>query len=312
MSKDALIFISEYSDIEGWRREFNRLMPEMDFRVWPNVGEKADVKAALVWKPPHGSLLQFPNLKIVTNLGVGVDHLLQDKTLPTNAIVARIVDPSLTARMVEYVVLHVLALHRRLPDLRQAQNAAEWRFIRPEDPSTVCVGVLGVGNLGQNALQALGRFGFRLAGWSKTPKDLKGISCFSGSKDLPKFLSGCDIVISLLPLTPETENLVDAKMFSQMPKGSAFISLGRGATVVDDDLLAALDSGQLRHAVMDVFRTEPLPSSHPFWRHPKITITPHNSGSTSPKTAAPGVIEDIRRAIAGIPVHARVDPRRGY
>src|SRR6185369_9709960 len=115
---------------EGWRRELNRLMPEMDFRVWPNVGYKADVKAALVWKPPHGSLLQFPNLKIVTNLGVGVDHLLQDKSLPANAIVARIVDPSLTARMVEYVVLHVLALHRRVPDLRQAQNAAEWRFIR--------------------------------------------------------------------------------------------------------------------------------------------------------------------------------------
>jgi glyoxylate/hydroxypyruvate reductase A len=206
----------------------------------------------------------------------------------------------------------VLTLHRRVPELKEAQARAEWRFIRPAEPASVCVGVLGLGNLGQHALRAVGRLGFRLAGWSKSRKSLDGIACFTGPDELAKFLGGCDIIVSLLPLTPETQDMIDSRLFAMMPSGAAFVSLGRGATVVDEDLIAALDSGQLRHAVLDVFRSEPLPPSHRFWRHPKITITPHNSSTTSPATAAPGVVADIRRALRGEPVLGRVDPVRGY
>ena len=312
MSKDALIFISDYSDTEGWRRELNRLMPALDFRVWPETGDKADVKAALVWKHPHGALLQFPNLQIVTNLGAGVDHLVHDKALPKDVVIARLIDPALTSRITEYVILHTLALHRRMPEMLEAQRRAQWRFIRPIEPGACRVGVMGLGNLGLNALRALERLGFQVAGWSRTPKSLEDVSCFAGADQLPKFLVDCDIVISLLPLTNATENLMNTRVFNQMRKGAAFISLGRGATVVDDDLIDALDREQLRHAVLDVFRTEPLPPTHPFWTHRKITITPHNSSVTSPVSAAPGVVEDIRRALAGQLVLGRVDPARGY
>jgi glyoxylate/hydroxypyruvate reductase len=311
-AKHAVIFISEHSDTEGWRRELAKLMPELEFRLWPALGDRRDIKAALVWRQPPGALRDLPELKIIVSLGAGVDHLAQDRTLPEGVPITRVVDPSLTRRIVEYVVLHTLALHRRLPELNAAQRAGEWRFIRPVDPAECTVGMMGLGHLGSNALAALNQFGFRLAGWSRSPKDLPGVRCFHGVDGLPKFLAGCDILISLLPLTNETADLIERSVFGALPEGAAFINLGRGRTVVDADLVAALDSGRLRQAVLDVFRTEPLPVDHPFWRHPKVTITPHNSSAIQPSSAAPEVAENIRRALAGRSLLRRVDPSLGY
>jgi glyoxylate/hydroxypyruvate reductase A len=308
----ALIFISEYSDTRGWQRELTRLLPEVEFRVWPEIGRAEDIRAALVWKHPHDALPRFPNLQLVVSLGAGVDFIFQDPNLPDSVPVVRVVDAGLTRRIVEYVVLHVLALHRRLPELNAAQRAGQWRFIRPVDPAAACVGIMGIGNLGSHALAALGQFGFRLAGWSRTAKSLPGVQCFHGAAGLPEFLRGCDILVCLLPSTPATDDLIDATLFDQLPEGAAFISLGRGSTVVDEDLIAALDRGRLRDAVLDVFRTEPLPAGHPFWSHPKITITPHNSSATDPVSAAPQVADNIRRALAGQPVLNRVDRATGY
>jgi len=308
----ALIFISEVSDTRGWQRQLAERLPEVETRIWPDFGSKDDIVAALVWKHPPGALRQFPNLKIIVNLGAGVNFILADPDLPPGVPIVRLVDPGLTRRITEYVALHTLALHRRLPELALAQRAAVWRYIHPTDPATCCVGVMGLGNLGKSALEVLGQFGFRRAGWSRTPKTLPGVDCFHGSEGLAPFLSRCDLLICLLPGTAATENLIDRRVLGLLPKGAAFINLGRGSIVVDDDLIAALDSGQLSHAVLDVFRAEPLPSEHPYWRHPKVTITPHNSSATDPNTAAQQVADNIRRVLAQQPPFNLVDPDVGY
>ena len=171
---------------------------------------------------------------------------------------------------------------------------------------------MGLGVLGTSALEVLGQFGFRRAGWSRTPKSFPDVACFHGAEGLAPFLSGCDILICLLPATAATDNLIDRKLLRLLPRGAAFINLGRGSIVVDEDLIAALDDGHLRHAVLDVFRIEPLPSEHAYWRHPKVTVTPHNSSATNPKTAAQQVAENIRRVLAGQAPFNLVDPLMGY
>jgi glyoxylate/hydroxypyruvate reductase A len=310
--RSALIFISEYSDTRGWQRQLAKYLPEIETRIWPDIGRKEDVVAALVWKHPHGVLRQFPKLKLIVNLGAGANFVLADPELPANVPIVRLVDQGLTRRITEYVALHTLALHRSVHELAVAQRAAEWRYLHPVDPVECCVGVMGLGNLGTSALQELGHFGFRRAGWSRTPKSLPGVTCFHGAAGLAPFLSDCNILICLLPGTAATEDLIDGKVLRLLPKGAAFINLGRGSIVVDEDLIAALDDGHIRHAVLDVFRTEPLPSEHAYWRHPKVTITPHNSSATNPSTAAQQVVANIRRVLAGEPPFNLVNPLIGY
>jgi glyoxylate/hydroxypyruvate reductase A len=310
--RPALIFVSEYSDKPGWQRQLENHLPEVETRFWPDVGRKEDIVAALVWKHPHGVLQLFPNLKIIVNLGAGVNFILADPELPAGVPIVRLVDLGLTRRITEYAALHTLALHRRVPDLAEAQRAATWRYIHPLDPGTCCVGVMGLGNLGKSVIAELHHIGFRCAGWSRTPKLLPDVACFHGPDGLIEFLPRCNIMICLLPGTPATDNLIDSRVLNLLPKGSAFINLGRGSIVVDDNLIAALDSDHIHHAVLDVFRTEPLPSEHPFWRHPKITITPHNSSATDPNTAAQQVAENIRRVLAGNRPFNLVDTSIGY
>lgn len=312
MTAPALVFASNYDDPIAWRQALVALMPELDMRVWPEIGRPDDVVAALVWKHPPGALRAFPRLKLVINLGAGVDPIFADPQLPQGIPIVRLVDPELTRGMVEYVVLHVLAMHRRMPELAAAQRQSRWHYIHPPDTSLTRVGLMGLGNLGSHAAAMLGRIGFRVSGWSRTPKTLPGIDCFHGRDQLSIFLRDCDIVVCLLPLTAETEDLIDRTLLAQLPAGAAFINAGRGRILVEPDLLAALDSGQLRHAVLDVFRTEPLPAQHPFWTHPGVTITPHNAGASHPRTAAPQVIDNIRRVIAGQAPLNIVDGAAGY
>ena len=310
--RPALVFISETSDTEGWKRQLAINLPEVAVRIWPEVGRKEDIVAALVWRHPEGALRQFPNLKIIINLGAGVNYILADPLLPSGVPIVRLVDEGLSRRIVEYAALHALALHRRMPELADAQRASEWRYIHPLDPAASCIGVMGLGVLGTRVLEILGQFGFRRAGWSRTPRVLANVACYHGPGQIAPFLAGCDILVCLLPLTPATENLIDGKLLRLLPKGAAFINLGRGAIVVDEDLIAALDDGHLRHAVLDVFRVEPLPSQHVFWCHPKVTITPHNSSATDPNTAAQQVAENIRRALTDRPLLNLVNPSNGY
>jgi glyoxylate/hydroxypyruvate reductase A len=307
----TILFYSPNSD-RAWPGALQAALPEFAVRTQPEDVEPDDVIAAVVWRYPPGMLERFRNLRLIQVLGAGVDHLWSDDRLPSAVPITRLVDPGLTARMTEYVLAHALALHRRAPELRQAQSERAWRYIHPTPPDQSCIGMLGLGVLGQSCAKALAGIGFSVVGWSRTGKPDLGFETYSGPAGLATFKQRADIIVLLLPLTRDTENFVDAGFLAGLRKDAALINVGRGQLVVDDDLIAALDAGTLRHAVLDVFRTEPLPPEHAFWDHPKITVTPHNSSATNPTTAVDQVARNVRRALAGeAPLHP-VDRAVGY
>ena len=281
-------------------------------RIWPEVGEPADIDYALVWHPEPGLLASLPNLKLILSLGAGVDHILCDPQLPPGIPIVRLVDPYMTDAMSEYVLLQVLRLHRQDFDYRAQQEAQIWRELDQKNASERRVGILGSGALGQDAARKLKGLGFDVAVWGRSKKHLDGLAGYAGEVALPALLGRSEIVVCLLPLTPETQGILSARSFALMPKGAALVNAARGGHLVEADLLAALTGGQLSGAVLDVFSDEPLPAGHPFWRHPRVVVTPHVAAATHPPTAAPIILDNIRRFEAGRPLLNRVDPSRGY
>ncbi|MEK0081583.1 2-hydroxyacid dehydrogenase [Benzoatithermus flavus] len=307
----ALLFYSLDDDAESWGRELRRHLPDLDYRVWPETGDLAEIDAALVWKPPPGLLRSLPNLKAILSLAAGVDAMLADPTLP-DVPLCRLVDPSLTRTMSEFVLLQALKYHRGLDVYAGQQRAARWRLHLPLPPSATTVGIMGLGVLGEDAARTLRGHGFSVRGWSRTEKRLEGIACFSGEAGLDAFLAETRILVCLLPLTPETRGILDARLFARLPKGARLVNVARGAHLVERDLIEALDRGQLAHASLDVFQDEPLPPDHPFWRHPAIDVTPHAASYGLPESAAQLVAENYRRLREGRPLLHVVDRARGY
>lgn len=308
----ALIFRSDVDRADLWCDALRRHMPELDVRKWDDPGDPGDIEFALVWKPPPGGLRRFPNLKVIFSLGAGVDHLFTDPELPAGVPVVRMIEPELTRGMTEYVALHVLRHHRRQRELAAQQRAGRWKVLVTPTAPRRRVGVMGLGVLGRAALEPLSALGFDLAGWSRTPKDIAGVVCFHGRDGFKDFLGRTEILVCLLPLTPETEGILNAELFAMLPRGASIINAGRGRHQVEDDILAALDSGQLSEATLDVFREEPLPPDHPFWTHPGVTVTPHNASLTDPDSGAREVVENIRRFRRGEVLPNTVDPGAGY
>ena len=308
----AVLFYSSMDSAAQWKRELAKHLPDLDMRVWPEVGDAREIDAAIVWKPKPGLLAGFPNLKMICSLGAGVDHLFLDPALPRHVPIVRLIDPYMTAAMSEYVLAQVLHLHRQDLTYRAQQQEQVWREQPQPNASERRIGVLGLGELGTDAARKLTAFGFKVAGWSRGEKHLPGIECFHGPDGLPALARRSDIVVCLLPLTAETEGILNARLFAAMPRGSAIINVGRGRQLVEDDLIAALDSGQLSAAILDVFREEPLPASHPFWRHPRIVVTPHVAAATNAPTAVLSIVENLRRLAAGKPLMNVVDPAREY
>ena len=308
----TLLFYSTVDSAARWRAQLERLTGELDIRVWPEIGDPADIDYALVWRPEPGLLAALPNLKLILSLGAGVDHLLGDPQLPRHLPIVRLVDPHMTAAMSEYVTLQVLRLHRGDLDYRAQQQAKEWRELDQKNAADRRVGILGFGELGQDAAIQLRALGFDVAGWSRSEKTAAGIACHAGAAGLPRLLARSEILVCLLPLTGETEGILNTSTLALLPQGAALVNAARGAHLVEEDLLAALASGQLSGAVLDVFHEEPLPAGHPFWHHPRIVVTPHVAAFTNPQTAAPIILDNIRRFEAGRPLLNRVDPARGY
>ena len=309
----TLIFYSAIDRGPDWEVALKREIPELVFRDWDEPGNDADVTFALVWKPPAGALrARFPNLRAIVSLGAGVDHIFADPDLPPGVPVIRMIDPGLRQGMIEYALLHVLALHRRAAELREAQAKGRWvgDLFTPLAQDTD-VSVLGLGVLGGAIAQALAQVGYRVRGWSRTPKDMPGIACHHGADGLGAALDA-DIVVSVLPMTPATRGILNADLFARMRPGAGLINMGRGGQQVEADIVAALDSGQLSRVVLDVFQTEPLPQGHPFWAHPCVTVTPHNAAITQPGTAARVVGEAIRAVLQGREPANVVDPGAGY
>ena len=308
----ALLFRSSLDSEARWRPQIARLMPELEIRVWPQVGNRTDIDYALVWQPEPGLLASLPNLKLILSLGAGVDHILGDPQLPRDVPIVRLVDPYMTDAMSEYVVLQVLRLHRQDLGYRAQQEAAIWRELAQKNAAERRIGILGAGALGQDAGRKLRGLGFDIALWSRSAKIVDGLASGAGAAGLPALLRHSEILVCLLPLTAETEGILNTSTFALLPKGAALINAARGGHLIEEDLLAALASGQLSAAVLDVFREEPLRAGHPFWRHPRIVMTPHVAAATHPPTAAPIILDNIRRFEEGRPLLNRVNPAQGY
>ena len=308
----ALLFRSSLDSEARWRPQIARLMPELEIRVWPQVGNRTDIDYALVWQPEPGLLASLPNLKLILSLGAGVDHILGDPQLPRDVPIVRLVDPYMTDAMSEYVVLQVLRLHRQDLDYRAQQEAGIWRELAQKNAAERRIGILGAGALGQDAGRKLRGLGFDIALWSRSAKIVDGLASGAGAAGLPALLRRSEILVCLLPLTAETEGILNTSTFALLPKGAALINAARGGHLIEEDLLAALASGQLSAAVLDVFREEPLCAGHPFWRHPRIVMTPHVAAATHPPTAAPIILDNIRRFEEGRPLLNRVNPAQGY
>lgn len=308
----VLFFQSDIDRGDWWADELAKRLPNIEVRVWPETGDRGEIDYALVWLPEKGLLRTMPNLKAILSLGAGVDHIFEDPDLPPGVPIARVVDPNLTERMTEYVLLHVLRYHRQQPAYDLLQAKAEWRPLDQPAAGDRRIGIMGLGVLGGDAAAKLADLGFRVAGWSRTARDLPGVECFAGPDGLAPFLNRSEILVCLLPLTAETENILDASLFAQLPRGAYLINVARGRHMVEDDLIPALDSGWLAGATLDVFRTEPLPTGHPFWDHRAITITPHVASVSDPRSVADLVADNIRRAEAGQPLLYEVNPAAGY
>jgi glyoxylate/hydroxypyruvate reductase len=308
----ALLFRSTVDSAARWRDQLERLTREIDIRVWPDIGDPAEIDYALIWRPEPGFLASLPNLKLILSLGAGVDHLLGDPQLPRHLPIIRLVDPHMTDAMSEYAVLQVLRLHRHDLDYRAQQEAQMWRELDQQNAADRRVGILGFGELGRDAAKKLKALGFDVAAWSRSGKTVAGVESYAGADALPHLLRRSEILVCLLPLTAETEGILNARNLALLPRGAALVNAARGAHLVEDDLLAALASGQISAAVLDVFHDEPLPADHPFWHHPRVVVTPHVAAFTNPTTAAPIILDNIRRFEERRPLLNQIDPARGY
>jgi glyoxylate/hydroxypyruvate reductase A len=294
-----------------WAQVFAENAADLGFHIWPECGTPEQVEYLVAWEPPSDWSAIFPNVKVLFSSGAGVDQL-DLATVPEHIQVARTVEPGIVEGVLEYVMMSVLMLHRRVPEYLRQQANAVWRGA-PAVPASSCrVGVMGLGVLGQVVLQRLGVFGYDRYGWSRSRKSVDGCTTFAGEENLEPFLAGCDILICLLPLTDATRGILNKRLFAALPAGAALINAGRGAHLDESALLDALDSGNLSQAILDVTEPEPLPPLHRFWTHPRIIVTPHIAGSTRPDTAALALIDNIRRHQRGEPLHDAIDRSKGY
>lgn len=308
----ALLLIPISAPPAEWLSSFESEWPELEVRLWPAVGERADIDVIAVGIVPTGGFGELPNLRLIVSLLAGQDGLLSHPNLPRNVAIVRADNPGGDEMMNQTVLLHVLRHHHEMPHYSLAQHRREWSPIPRLMARERTVGVAGLGVLGRAAAQSVASLGFRTRGWSRTPRELAAVTTFHGADQLKSFLSECEIVVNLLPLTNSTRNLFDARLFHWMPRGAALINLSRGEHVVDTDLLAALASGQLSAATLDAFRDEPLPAAHAFWSCDRITITPHVSRRLIAAALVPSICWNIRRFRAGELLLNQVDPNQGY
>lgn len=315
----ALLIIGNQR-IDQFAAETRRQAPGLDLRVWPDdTGRSEDIRHALAWGPPMGALKTFPNLEVIVSVGAGVDHLLKDPELPA-ATVVRYVDPDLTGRMVEYVTLQVLYHQRRMAEYQEHQRHRRWQYVPEPAAHEVRVGIMGLGVMGEASVRPLAALGYQLKGWSRSRKDIAGVRCFAGPAELPAFLAETDILVCVLPLTPDTHGLLDRKLIQGLSRsgrhprfpGPVLINAGRGGIQKGDDILAALDAGELYAASLDVFEVEPLPAGSRFWQHPRVVVTPHNAAESTPEAIVAYMLRQLDRHRRGLPLENVVDRAKGY
>lgn len=294
-----------------WAKLFAELAPDMPFKIWPDVGDPAQVRYLAAWQPPEDPVRTLPNLEVLFSVGAGIDQF-DLSGIPAHVPVVRMIEPGIVEGMVEYVTHAVLTIHRDFFTYAGQQRETSWREWPVRPAASFRVGVLGLGRLGTAVLERLRLFGYPCAGWSRSARQMEGVDCYAGEEALDAFLARTDILVCLLPLTDATRGLLDARLLGKLPRGASLVQTGRGAQLVQNDLLQLLDEGHLSYALLDVTTPEPLPADHPLWRHPRVRITPHIASATRPETAVQSVLENLRRHRAGLPMIGEVDRRRGY
>lgn len=315
----ALMIIGESPRTPDFANATRSQAPNRDVRLWPDVGEPSEVKYALAWGPRPGALKEFPNLELVVSVGAGVDHLIRDPELPDVPVV-RYVDPDLSSRMTSYVVLHALLHCRRMTEYADQQKRAIWNHLPEPAPEVVRVGIMGAGILGRAAAAALHAVGFQINAWGRTPKSIPHARCFAGPTELDRFLAETDILVVLLPLTPETTGIINGELLAKLstrgrPRrlpGPALINAGRGGLQVERDILSALESRQLYAASLDVFESEPLDVASPIWAHPRIVVTPHNAAESTTESIVSYFLSQIARHERGDALDNVVNRSLGY
>ncbi|APQ18946.1 2-hydroxyacid dehydrogenase [Maribacter hydrothermalis] len=308
----AIVIIRQDNKIELWKNALLKANSSLKVYSYLDEHPKEDITMAIIWKHPKGSLANYPNLKCIASAGAGVDYIFNDDTRPKNIPITRIVDPFLASDMSEHVLAAILAHLKNLNTYKLKQIHNKWEpmdYLRIKD---VTIGILGLGELGALTATDLTKFGFKVQGWSRSQKNIKGVTAFSGDNEHSAFLSTSNILVCLLPLTPATEGILNEKLLSQLPKNAYLINVARGGHLVDDDLIALLDSGHLSGACLDVYHTEPLPKSHIFWNHNKVHMTPHYASVSDTNSVIPQIVENYKRLDSGKKLQNLVDTDKGY
>ncbi|KXV28057.1 2-hydroxyacid dehydrogenase [Gluconobacter japonicus] len=294
-----------------WKPMFASELPELAFHVWPETGNPQKVRYLAAWQPPENLAENFPNLEVLFSVGAGVDQL-NLASIPENVRVVRMMEPGLTEGMIEYVLWAVLSYHRNMFQYARQQGAHVWKGAPNVSSSLFRVGMMGMGALGTPVLKKLSQFGYVCHGWSRSRHDIPGIKSYAGPEELDAFLAATDILVCLMPLTEATKGILSRKLFEKLPKGACLINCGRGGHLVQDDLLWALDNGQLSQAVLDVTDPEPLPEDHQFWDHPSIVLTPHIASSSRAAAGGEMIIKNIMQYENALNMIGEIDRSFGY
>ncbi|WP_244826781.1 glyoxylate/hydroxypyruvate reductase A [Caballeronia sp. TF1N1] len=311
-----IIFYEEHADTDAWLGGLRRELPDADLRIW-QPGDTAPADYAIVWRAPRELFANRPELKAIFNLGAGVDAILdverkEPGTLPPNATLVRLEDTGMAQQMVEYSTYAVLRYLRRFDEYEALQREGRWQKLTQHARASFTVGVLGLGVLGGEVARGLLELGVPVRGYSRTAKKIEGVEVYAGPERFDAFLDGVHVLVNLLPHTPDTEGILNARTFAKLARGAYLVNVARGPHLVDDDLLAALDSGQLAAATLDVFHVEPLAKEHPFWKHPRVSVTPHISAETLREESIVQIAAKIKALSRGETIGGIVDFSRGY
>lgn len=307
-----ILFVAGDPKPERWTTLIQECLPDAEIRVWNSDMPTWNADYAIVWQPSTVLFEKETQLKAVFNLGAGIDGLLQVPNLPREIPVVRLEDAGMSVQMAEYVAYHVIGISREMAVYRQQQADGQWKLRRPIKRSEWPVGVLGLGHIGKRVAQTLAALDYPVFGWARSHHDIDGVTSLAGAEQLDTFLGETRVLVNTLPLTEATRDLIDYRLLSRLKPHASVINVGRGEHVVDDDLCRSIDEGQVSHAVLDVFREEPLPASHPFWHMPEVTITPHISARTLREATIGQIADKIQAMETGKSITGVVDIDRGY